>query len=148
MTRTTLKIDSQFVGTPPSHNKLNSVIIHITRTTITAAELIKRAVEAQIRDLAICRHESASIIRQILDQHYVLANNTASNIHPALASFMARSEPKINIRSEVRNAISAFEAGSFTIEVDGAAVSNVDQTITVQPDSRVIFMCRPMSRIA
>lgn len=144
MTRTTLQINSQFDGKSSNKNTLHSVIIQLPKTTLSVAELIKRAVEAQIRDLAVCRRESASIIRQTLDQFYV-ANASTTLSHPTLTSLMALSEPKINIRSEVRNAHQAFAAGAFSVMVDGQRFGDLDQKVTVHPASRVTFVCRPVS---
>lgn len=148
MTRTTLKINSRFDGSQSTDNSLHSIIIQLSRTTLTVAELIKHAVEAQIRDLAVCRRESASIIRQTLDQYYVVANSRSAAVHPTLSALLALSEPKINIRGEVRNAQHAFEAGAFAVVVDGQAVHNLEQKIEVHASSRVVFVCQPIARTA
>ena len=148
MTHTTLKINSQFDGHQQSNNALNSIIIQLSKTTLTVAELIKRAVEAQIRDLAVCRRESASIIRQTLDQYYVATNHSPTAVQPTLSARLRMLEPKINIRSEVRNAHQAFANGAFSVMVDGEPVEQLDQRIQVHPKSRVVFVCRPISRTA
>ena len=109
--------------------RLDPVRVAVAQTRITVAELIKRTVEAQVRDLAISRRLSAPVIRHTLDSQYATEHHDL----PAWG--------RINTRAEVRNAFNAFKMGVFMVVVNGDRVpSHLFAHIDVPPGSCVTFV--------
>jgi hypothetical protein len=99
----------------------------------TVAQLIKCAVEEQVRDLAVRRQLTPRAVRQALDSQY-------RDRLPDPRILRNLEWQKINMRQEVRTALRSFEEGIFTIMIDGQAVPrSLEALLQLTPTSRVTF---------
>lgn len=125
-----VEVDSHVAGTPTPAPSLAPVTVHLQRNRITVAELIKRAVEAQVRELAIDRRLSPAVIRAILDSHYA-----------AEPIGQQRLNDRINTRNEVKNALQAFAEQIFRVLIDDQLLTpELDRQVYLRPNSRISFV--------
>lgn len=125
-----VEVDSHVAGTPIPAPSLAPVAVHLQRNRITVAELIKRAVEAQVRELAIDRRLSPSVIRAVLDLHYA-----------AEPIGQQRLNDRINTRNELKNALQAFAEQIFRVLIDDQPLTpELDRQIYLRPNSRISFV--------
>lgn len=123
----TLESQENTLPTPPIHP------VEINFINGTVEQLIRSAVEAQIRDLAIHRHLSAFAIRRALDTHYKAKVNDSF-----IQQFLEWQ--KINMRQEVKSALQGFQEGVFSIYIDGQELlAALEEYIDLSPYSRVTF---------
>lgn len=125
-----VEVDTHVAGFSQTEASLCPVVVHLQRNRVTVAELIKRAVEAQIRDLAICRRLSPANIRDVLDLHYATAPTHLRGMND-----------RINTRSEVKNALQAFATQVFRVLIDDQPLApELDRQIFLRPESRITFV--------
>lgn len=125
-----VEIDSHVDGHPPLEPCLNSVVVHLQGNRVTVAELIKRAVEAQVRELAICRRLSPAVIRRVLDLYYAETPTGLRGLND-----------RINTRSEVKSALKAFAGEIFRVLIDDQPIApELERQLYLRSESRVRFV--------
>ncbi len=122
---------------PQSEPELPVVALDILDHDITAAELIRRTVEEQIRELLVSYRLDAAQAQRALNRLYLIEQE----IQAQTAGGRIRYAPlQIDSAVEVRRAQRAFEQGAYLLVVDGRRVQRLDERLTFRPGCRVTFL--------
>ncbi len=138
-----VEVRSRVVGGCAGEPELNPVYLRLIEERLTVAELIRRTVEEQVRELAVRRKLDAEQARRALDRQYftdkeIVARSERGGVNDP--SQRTSSLAEIRPQEEVRKALRAFEAGSYFVTVDGRQVERLDEVIELRPDSKVTFI--------
>jgi hypothetical protein len=130
---------------PQSEPELPVVALDILDHDITAAELIRRTVEEQIRELLVSYRLDAAQAQRALNRLYlteqeIQAQAAAGTIRCAPSRLSPAVPPQIDSASEVSKALRAFEKGAYLLVVDGRRVQRLDERLTFRPGCRVTFL--------
>jgi hypothetical protein len=132
-----IEIRCRSLRAPQSELELPTVALDILDQDITVAELIRRTVEEQIRELLVSYKLEAEQARHALNRLYL----TEQEIQAQAVTGAIRSVPlQIDGAAEVRRAQRAFEKGSYLLVVDGRRVQRLDERLTFRPGCRVTFL--------
>ncbi|MEV6140525.1 hypothetical protein AB0L63_31705 [Nocardia sp. NPDC051990] len=114
-----------------SGDDLPAVLVGLADDRTTVRELIRRAVEEQIREL----RADAARCRRILDRQYLSAQATTSAIRMPQ---QAPGDP--DVTEEVARAHRAFARGTFVIFAGGRQVADLDEEVTLRLGEPVLFL--------
>lgn len=139
----TIEVTSRVVGGSPEAPTLAPVTLTLLDERLTVAELIRRSVEEQVRELRARRRLAATQARAALDRQYLtheemVAQATRGKV--SLPSHRAPRVPQIEPELEVEKALAAFQAGSYVVLVDGRQVESLAETVSFAPGTRVVFL--------
>ncbi|RKT83195.1 hypothetical protein SAMN05421805_105327 [Saccharopolyspora antimicrobica] len=114
---------------------LPTVLVRLSEERTTARELIRHAVEEQVREL----RADAARCRRILDRHFLSddelrAQAAAGAIRPP------RQMADPDVAEEVARAWRAFARGTFVVFVGGRQVVGLDEEITLRIGEPVVFL--------
>lgn len=139
----TIEVRSRVVGSSPQDPALAPVVLELLEERMTVAELIRRTVEEQVRELLARRRIDAQQVRRALDRQYLTPEEIARQAQEGavrLPSARAVRVPEIDPAAEAQKALRAFEAGAYLVLVDGRQVERLDETVTFAPGTRVTFL--------
>lgn len=112
-----------------------TVLVELAEETTTVRELIRRAVEEQIREL----RADAARCRRMLDRQYLSAADIAAQA--ATGAIRMPEVPAIpDVDTEVARAYRAFAARVFVIFTGGRQVSDLDDEIVLRLGEPVLFL--------
>jgi hypothetical protein len=119
-----------------------TVLFDLGSQPVTAAELIRRAVEEQLRELAASRALSAEQRRRALDRQYLTDEEIRRQAASGAVGRTPRSReaPAGDPGEEVDRALGAFESGSFVLIVEGRQVERLDEVVDTGLGARVTFV--------
>jgi hypothetical protein len=138
----TLTVESRIVG-GSADTALSPVVLEILNEILTVRELIERTVEEQIRDLVAIRRLDVGQAERALNRQYLTTSEVrqqAQDRGVVKLPSQVKQVPEINVRAEIKKAISGFEAGSFIIFVDGSQMETLDDEIQLGLSSKVTFL--------
>jgi hypothetical protein len=130
---------------PQGEPALPAVTLDILDQDITVAELIRRTVEEQIRELLVSYKLAAAQAQRALNRLYlteeeIQAQAAAGAIRCASQKTSPVAAPQIDSTVEVNRAQRAFERGAYLVVVDGRRVERLDERLTFRPGCRVTFL--------
>jgi hypothetical protein len=99
--------------------------------TITIADLIRLKVEEEARRLAAM---------QVLDQHSAKARLGREYQDLEASGVLVPASQPLNLEAEVKKAQQAFSTGRFLILADGKRYTQLDEQVTLMPQSAVKFI--------
>ena len=102
---------------------LPTVLLELESESVTARELVRRAVEEQIRVL----NAGPGVHHKALDRQYRQVGDTP---RPA----------EIDVEAEVRRALRAFERGVFKVFAGGRQVESLDEELRIELGEPVVFL--------
>lgn len=111
----TIEVRSRVVGGSPQDPALAPVVLELLEERLTVAELIRRTVEEQVRELLARRRIDAQQVRRALDRQYLPPEEIARQAQEGairLPSARAVRVPEIDPTAEAQKALRAFEAGA------------------------------------
>lgn len=131
-----IEVRSRIPGS--SGEDVPAVLVRLAGGRTTVRELIRRAVEEQIRgsraDTARCRR---ILDRQYLSEDEIRAQAGTGAIRvPSQAPAPASPD----VPAEVERAHRAFSRGTFVVFAGGRQVSDLDEEVTLKPDEPVLFL--------
>ena len=134
-------VDARVAGTP-SDDQIGQVIVALSAESLTAAELIARTVECQVRDLLARRRLDTLSARRLLQRQYLTDGEIEQQVATGAVRSPQRSaaEPEIDTVLEIRKAMRAFNKGQFFLSVNGRRIERADEVVAVGPGSRVTFL--------
>ena len=139
----TVEVRSRVVGGRGGDPEIEPVYIRLLEEKLTVAELIRRTVEEQVRDLVARRKLDAEQTRRALDRQYHSGEEIIAKAEQGTVKNPSRraTDPmKKRSAAEVRKALSAFDSRSYYVTVDGRQVERLDDVIELRPDSKVTFI--------
>lgn len=138
----TIEVRSQVFGVKDSPELL-PVFLNLLEEHLTVAELIRRSVEEQVRELVVKCHMDSQQVRRTLERHYLTAAEIADQAEQGTVRYpsnCAAKVPQINPKAEVQKALRAFEAGRYVILVNGQQVEHLDEELIFNPNTKVTFL--------
>ena len=143
MAELTIEVRSRVVGESADQPDLAPVVLRLLDERLTVAELIRRAVEEQVRELTARRRLDAELARRALNRQYLSPEEIAVQAERGAVRFPAgrpaRPEP-LDPAAESARALRAFEAGAYTVLVDGRRVDRLDEVVPFSPGTKVTFL--------
>ncbi|WP_147456879.1 hypothetical protein [Micromonospora pisi] len=109
-----------------------SVLVELERDRTTVRELIRRAVEEQLREL----RADATRCRRTLDRQYL----TRDEIERQAASGVVRSSAVPDAEREVTRAQRAYERHAFAVFAGGRQAGGLDEEIVLRLGEPVLFL--------
>jgi len=143
MATLTIEVQSRVVGRDSDEPTLVPVVLELLEERITVAELIRRTVEEQVRELVVRRKLDAQQARRALDRQYLTDEEIMAQAEQGAVRYPSRRAahvPEIDPETEVQKALRAFEAGSYLILIDGRQVERLDEELTFAPGVKVMFL--------
>lgn len=144
MAPVTVEVRSRVVGGSPDEPVLAPVQLDLPEETITVAELIRRTVEEQVRELRVRQYLDLEQARRALDRQYLTAEEIVAQAErgairprPPRRALHPR---QVDPAAEVERALRAFEAGAYLILVDGQRVERLDEEVRFAPGTTVTFL--------
>lgn len=142
----TLKIEVQnrIVGAAFDEPVVPTVVLELASQQLTVSKLIRETVSEQIeRMLADLGYQTEQVQRG-LDRRYLTQSEVSQQAGDGKISLPVtpRSErpPSISKEGEIKKAREAFLAGVYMIVVDGHQAEQLDEVLTLKPDSKVTFI--------
>ncbi len=139
----TVEVRSRVFGGRSGDPDLGPVYLRLLEEKLTVAELIRRTVEEQLRDLVARRKLRAEQTRRALDRQYHSGEEIIAQAeHGTVKNPSQRATDPMEKRSavEVCKALRAFDSRSYYVTVDGRQVERLDDVIELRPDSKVTFI--------
>ncbi len=136
----TVEVRSRILGGNPAEPEVAPVALELTAERLTVAELIRRAVEEQVRELRVRQRLNAEQARRALDRQYLTAEEIAAQVEQGVIRLRAPRHREIDPGLEVARALRSFEAGAYLILVDGRRVDRLDEEVTCAPGMSVTFV--------
>ncbi len=138
-----IEVRSRVAGLKADDLTLQPVILDLIEERITVAELIRRTVEEQVRDLMVRRRLDALQAQQALARQFLSDEEVSNQARRGAVRYPpARSAgvPQISPQAEVQKALAAFERGTYMVMIDGKRRERLDEQITFAPETRVTFL--------
>ncbi|MEO6891426.1 MAG: hypothetical protein ABI324_20760, partial [Ktedonobacteraceae bacterium] len=137
------EVCSRSLQTTSQEPGLPTIVLDFLHEEITVAELIRRTVEEQVRELQVARKLNAGEARRILNKQYLTQEEVDEQAAAGLVSLPVGTragEPDIAIADEVRRACRAFKKQAYLIITDGRRMTSLDEKILFRPGSSVTFI--------
>ena len=113
---------------------VGAVWLDLSATRMRIVDLVRQTVEEQVRTLTARRKlTAAEIERRLVRQYGILSQEDALRRRRI-------DVPRHDTTVEVERALEACRAGACLVVVDGEPLTDLDQEITVSPDTRVQFL--------
>lgn len=143
MASLSIEVHSRVAGLSPDDLTLQPVTIELIEERISVAELIRRTVEEQVRDLVGRRRLDALQAQQALERQYLTNDEIGRQAQEGAVRFPKASKiaiPRLHPEAEVQKALAAFQRGSYLVLIDGRRVERLDEQVTFAPETRVTFL--------
>lgn len=118
----------------PARHGVRDVLIELTNDRTTARELIRRAVEEQIRLLG------ADVARRRVHRPYLLAEDVRVQAAGGVVRPPTAPPDLPDVTDAVTRAHRAFERNVFVVFVGGRQVDRLDEEIVLRPGEPVVFL--------
>lgn len=147
MSERRLEVITQVIGETDISLRMMPVWVVVDVKTLTAKEIITRAVETQVKELVNSKRKidlkkaRRILIRQYMSQDDVAAHDlTAGTGHsPDQISDEAR-KPGVDVDLEIEIALEAVESGRVVMFVDGTQIHELDELVAVTGDTKIKFI--------
>ena len=138
-----VEVRSRVVGESPEAPDLAPISLRLLDERLSVAELIRRTVEEQVRELTVRRRLDAEQAGRALARHYLSTEEVAAQARRGAVRFpttRAGKAAQLDPALEVEKALRAFEAGTYVILVDGRRVERLDEVVPFSPGTKVTFL--------
>ena len=115
---------------------LPDVLVDLAASVTTAAELIRLAVEEQIRVL----RGDAARCQRALDRQYLSTDDIRAQAATGVVRMPARAPEPRDVDTEVARARQAFERNVFVVFAGGRQLRRLDEEIVLRLDEPVVFL--------
>ena len=143
MSELVVEVRSRVVGESPEAPDLAPISLRLLDERLSVAELIRRTVEEQVRELTVRRRLDAEQAGRALARHYLSAEEVAAQARRGAVRFPTAQSGKaaqLDPALEVEKALRAFDAGTYVILVDGRRVERLDEVVPFSPGTKVTFL--------
>jgi hypothetical protein len=115
---------------------LPEVLVDLAASVTTAAELIRLAVEEQVRLL----RGDAARCQRALDRQYLSSEDIRAQAATGVVRMPAREPEPRDVAAEVARAHRAFERNVFVVFAGGRQLRRLDEEIVLRLDEPVVFL--------
>ncbi|WP_328418178.1 hypothetical protein OG470_31455 [Micromonospora sp. NBC_00389] len=112
------------------------VLVELASERATVRELIRRAVEEQIRSLGV----DATRCQTVLDRQYLSAAEIRAQASTGMVRMPSPQLDSPDVAEHVARACRAFERSVFVLFVGGRQVERLDEEIVLRPGEPVVFL--------
>lgn len=142
MSTSTIKVQSRVFGAAQIDNQLEAVEFILPSKRITVAELIERTVEEQVKILLFKHKLEKQEVNHILNQQYLTNEEIKEARSQGKVKYPSTSHyhEKFDLKAQSRKALRAFELGKYVVLVNGYQAHNLDEELSFEPDTEVIFL--------
>ena len=117
-------------------DELPEVLVDLASEVTTAAELIRLAVEQQIR----LHQGDAARCQRALDRQYLSAGDIRAQAATGVVRMPSGVPPARDMAAEVARAQRAFERTVFVVFAGGRQVRGLDEEFALRPGEPVVFL--------
>jgi hypothetical protein len=136
-----IEVRTRIGGAGPRAASLAPVRVDVVESSLTLAQLIRRTVEEQVRELQARQKLDAAAVQEALDRQYLTDAEMAAQVEQHAAIRMpARAHGRIDAQHEVQRALMAFERGVYHVLVDGRQIEHLNDRVDVRLGTRVTFL--------
>jgi hypothetical protein len=139
-----VEVRSLVAGAPAGQDGPDPVLLRLLDERLTLAELIRRTVEEQVRELIGRRRLDAAGAQRVLDRQYLTrAEVDAQAGVQGAVRFPSRRAGRaggIDPGAEVQRALDGFRQRSYHVFVDGRQAESLDEVVRLDPGTRVTFL--------
>ena len=137
-----VEVRCRVAGSRPGEPGLPQLLLTLERQRLTVAELIRRAVEEQVREMTAARRLSIEQQRQAFDRQYLTDNDVRGQAAAGAVRLQSsvREQRPLDPVAAVRTALDSFERGGYAVLVDGHQAERLDEVLELRLGSRVIFL--------
>jgi hypothetical protein len=140
----TVEVRSRVAGAPPGQGGPDPVLVRLLDERLTVAELIRRTVEEQVRELTVRRRLGAAEAQRVLDRQYLTrAEVDAQAGGQGAVRFPSRRAGQagaIDSEAEVQRALDGFRQRLYHVFVEGRQAESLDEVVRCGPGTRVTFL--------
>ena len=119
-----------------SGEDLPAVLVRLADDRATVRELIRRAVEEQIREL----RADAARCRRILDRPYLSDDDLRAQAATGAIRMPRQAAASLDVTEEVARAHRAFARGTFVVFAGGRQAVGLDDEVTLRLGEPVVFL--------
>jgi hypothetical protein len=119
-----------------AHDDVPTVLVRLADDRTTVRELIRRAVEEQIREL----RADAARCRRILDRQYLSNDDLRAQATTGAIRMPQKTPADPDATEEVARAHQAFTRGTFVVFVGGRQVVDLDEEVALRLGEPVVFL--------
>ncbi len=112
----------------PGQGRREAAELKLASERLTAAELIRRRVEAEV---AAHNARTDSVFQGLVQP---------TDSENALNGFKLKEHRKLDPENQVNAALDAFRKNAFVLLFDDVQIEDLEEVITVTPDSKAIFL--------
>jgi hypothetical protein len=121
--------------------QLRPVWVEIVQEQLSVKDLLAQAVEAQIRELLVTQKLDQQQAGEILERYYPEQESAQKeDIHYPSERLVRARENRMNVSTEIKRAIQAFESGAIAIFVDGQQMQDLEQRVTITSETKIKFI--------
>jgi hypothetical protein len=137
-------VESVIVGAKGSEaGSFEPVELNLVSERIAVRDLIYRTVQQQVDVYLKEKKEESEIIQKMINRLYL--SNSEIEKQAKEGAIHAPDHTKvsgesINIDKEYKKAISCFNGNIYKLLIDGETMEELDQAITLTPESKIIFI--------
>ncbi|MGW5649351.1 hypothetical protein ACWEV3_30190 [Saccharopolyspora sp. NPDC003752] len=113
-----------------------AVLVRLVGDRTTVRELIRHAVEEQIREL----RADAARCRRVLDRQYLSNDDLREQTCTGAIRLPRRASADPDVTTEAARAHRAFARGTFVVFVGGRQVVGLDEEVTLRLGEPVVFL--------
>lgn len=138
----TIEVQTKIMGHAASGTAIEPVFLELVEETITARELIRRAVMQQIHELSFKRRLDAAQVSDVLQRQYLSESEIAAQSAEGRIKMPGAPEElkPVNVENEIARAMRAFEGGRVFLYAGGRQVENLDEELDFSRQSKVTFL--------
>lgn len=129
-----VKVSSKVPGA--SGDAFPEVLVNLETDVTTAGELIRHAVEAQVRLLS----SDAARCRRALDRQYLSTEDIRAQAAAGVVRMPAGLSPERDVAEEVARAQRAFERNVFVVFAAGRQLRRLDEAVVLRLGEPVVFV--------
>jgi hypothetical protein len=129
-----VKVSSKVPG--EDGNRLPEVLVDLEADVTTAGELIRRAVEEQVRLLS----GDAARCRRALERQYLSMEDIRAQAAAGVVRMPAHGPAERDIAEEVTRAQRAFERNVFAVFAGGRQLRRLDEAVVLRLGEPVVFL--------
>ncbi|WP_328412225.1 hypothetical protein [Nocardia sp. NBC_00403] len=119
-----------------SGDDLPAVLVRLADERTIVRELVRRAVEEQIREL----RTDAARCRRMLDRQYLSNADLRTQATNGAIRMPQQAPADPDVTEEVARAHRAFARGTFVVFVDGRQVVDLDEEVVLRLGAPVVFL--------
>lgn len=127
-------VDEHFGGSNPG--RIKAVELRLASERVTAREIIRRRVEAEVADLNARWVKTDNVSRSFL---VTVESGSAEAVLNAKPS-SGRKPKQIDAGAEVERAIKAYAGNRFILLFNDRQLEGLDDEVALMPDSEVVFL--------